>query len=62
MYPSTNIWSGWQSLGGVLAFGPVVVRNADGRLLALVIGTDGRLYQNSQTAAGSRIWTGYTPM
>ncbi len=58
-------WSSWSSLGGPSAAiangGPIVGRNADGRLEIFVTGSDGNLYHMWQTAPNNG-WSGWGPI
>jgi len=47
-------WSGWTSLGGILASNPVVAQNSDGRLEVFVRGKDSALWHISETALSFR--------
>jgi serine protease len=53
---------GWPSLGGVLASGPAVGVNADGRIEVFALGTDNRVWHIVQTAANSATWTDWEPL
>ena len=58
-FTSQDVWKGEKPLGGN-ALGITVGQNADGRLEIFYIGTDGALYHNWQTTAGSSTWHGET--
>jgi hypothetical protein len=53
----SNVWSGWDYLGGNILGNPAVARNADGRLEVFVIGGDHALYHKSQISVGGNSWT-----
>ena len=52
----TSGWSSWQSLGSGLTRGPVVARNADGRLEVFAIGSFGEVVHAWQLKEGG--WSG----
>ncbi|MGH9913060.1 MAG: hypothetical protein ACRD4W_11500, partial [Nitrososphaeraceae archaeon] len=58
---STETWSAYQSLGGVIRSNSdaEVVRNSDGRLEVFVVLADNQLYHKWQTSPGSNTWSAY---
>ncbi|MFF0097661.1 matrixin family metalloprotease, partial [Streptomyces canus] len=52
------VWSGWQSLGGVITSDIATNRNADGRMELFVRGTDGAVYHKWQVAPNNG-WSGW---
>jgi ABC-type polysaccharide/polyol phosphate transport system ATPase subunit/acylphosphatase len=60
--PPNNGWHNWRnSLGGTLTTGPVVARNADGRLEVFARGTDNALWHIRQTSPNNG-WSGWSSL
>jgi hypothetical protein len=59
-----GVWSGWFSLGGVVALSSSVVVgvNADGRLEVFVTGSDYALWHINQKQVNGSVWSGWTPL
>ncbi len=57
-------WSGWFALSqqGDLGTGVALAARPDGRLAAVLVGTDDQIWRNEQTAAVGGAWTGWSPL